>query len=416
MKQDKTSPPPIYDRQLAPRPLGYHLALSSATWLGGAAALPSFLMGLAPIHDSVRDDAEALRKKLLTAPPADLGLAVLTEAQNRISALMAGITAYQQHPLKRTMPPVPGHSLGGTTQLLHYGATPDTKTSPAGVLVIPSLVNPAYILDLSPDHSGMRFLATAGFDPWLVDWAHPGPEECVFDLSDYVTKRLDQALDHVFTQTGGPVHLIGYCMGGNLALALALRHPHKIRSLSLLATPWDFHAESVTLIRALSAIMVGAMTGLPERAAVPLDLLQIFFASLDPSLSDRKFRRFATLDPRSKSAENFVAIEDWANDGMPLARKAAEDCLSGWYGENRTMRGQWLVDGAAVEPQWIMAPMLLVAPAADRIVPPASALALHDRVPKADVMRASSGHVAMVAGRDAESSLWQPLADWLHNR
>ena len=41
-----------------------------------------------------------------------------------------------------------------------------------------------------------------------------------FSLTDYIAGRLEQALDRVLAEVGGPVVLLGYCMGGLLALAL----------------------------------------------------------------------------------------------------------------------------------------------------------------------------------------------------
>ena len=39
-------------------------------------------------------------------------------------------------------------------------------------------------------------------------------------------------------------------------------------------------------------------------------------------------------------ARDFVALEDWLNDGVPLALPVARECLGGWYGDNVPGRGQ----------------------------------------------------------------------------
>ncbi|HYZ31999.1 MAG TPA: hypothetical protein VE684_06905, partial [Crenalkalicoccus sp.] len=49
----------------------------------------------------------------------------------------------------------------------------------------------------------------------------------------------------------------------------------------------------------------------------------------------------------------------------------------------------------------------------DRIVPPASALALAAAIPGAALHRAEGGHIGMVAGGGAEAALWRPLLGWL---
>src|SRR5262249_55897057 len=124
----------------------------------------------------------------------------------------------------------------GTTKLRDY--------HPAGadlpvILVIPSLINRLDILDIDASHSLLRTLAAEGFRPLVVDWDIPGDEEEGFSLDDYMTKRLLPVFDRL---TGAEkVHVFGYCMGGLLALALAALRPERTATLTLLATPWDFH-------------------------------------------------------------------------------------------------------------------------------------------------------------------------------
>src|SRR3989442_583011 len=75
----------------------------------------------------------------------------------------------------------------GSTLLLDY-----RKSSKPGrpILVVPSLINRGYILDLLPERSFMAFLAGEGFRPFLVDWQSPGEAERRFDLGDYILGRL----------------------------------------------------------------------------------------------------------------------------------------------------------------------------------------------------------------------------------
>ena len=124
------------------------------------------------------------------------------------------------------------------------------------ILVIPSLINRSYILDLSEQNSFMRHLgeklSDQGYAPFLLDWGAPGPIEYQYNLADYVKIPLSQALKTLtdWSRDGNadhgtqPITVIGYCMGGVLALALALRNPQVIKNLVLLATPWNFHADS----------------------------------------------------------------------------------------------------------------------------------------------------------------------------
>jgi len=57
--------------------------------------------------------------------------------------------------------------------------------------------------------------------------------------------------------------------------------------------------------------------------------------------------------------------------------------------------------------------VLVVVPAHDRIVPPASAAALADALPLATRLDPPLGHIGMIVGRQAEALMWRPLAAWL---
>ncbi len=396
-----------------PRPLALHLATALTTWLGSLAALPSARLGSMPWSPALEERAAALVPDLAREDLDRLVGAVGGEAVRRLGEMLAGIEAYRRHPYRRALDEPPVVWREGTTRLLDYGATAPEGEGGAVVLFVPSLVNRAYVLDLSERRSLLRDLARRGLRPLLVDWGSPGEAERAFGLDDYIVGRLGAALDRALALAGGPVHLVGYCMGGNLAVALAHRRSAELRSLALLATPWDFHAEGpeqARMLGAAEAVIDGVVEALGE---LPVDIMQAFFAALDPNLAGRKFRAFARMAADSDAAADFVALEDWINDGVPLAAAAARQCLVGWYGENRPARREWLIAGRAVDPAEIDLPALVAVPAADRIVPPASARALARELPRAELLRPPSGHIGMVVGSRAADGLWAPLADWL---
>ncbi len=374
--------PPGPGLRRGPRPLTLHLALAGLSSNGLSGGLPrwnddwtSFLGG----RPSPGGDA--------SLPPVD-------------AALIAGIAAYRRHPYVRDLvdPPV-CWSVGGT-RLLDYGGT-----GPA-LLLVPSLVNRFTVLDLSAERSMARFLVGQGFHVLLLDWGWPGAAEVGLDLDALITRRLVPAMAGL-----GDVIVVGYCMGGLLALAASLVSPG-VRGLALLATPWDFHAgepETVAVGRRLHEHLA-PMIALQGR--LPVDVLQALFSLGDPGSVAARYRAFGALDQDSDRARRFVALEDWLNDGVPLSEAVARDCLLGWYGENRPMRGDWTVAGRAVDPAAIGVPCFVAIPGRDRIVPPETAAPLARLVPGAVVHRPASGHVGMVAGAEAEAALWRPLAGW----
>ncbi|MFC3124017.1 alpha/beta fold hydrolase [Pseudoroseomonas globiformis] len=342
-------------------------------------------------------------------PPDHLRAAVLQRLGRQDRALIAGIAAYRRHPYSRDLPDPPVLWCEGGSRLLDYGG------DGAPLLVVPSLINRAYVLDLMPGHSMLRWLAACGQRVLLLDWGWPGELERGFTLTDYVAGRLERAIASGPVQALGRPVLVGYCMGGMLALAAALRRPEALRGLALLATPWDFHAVEARRAEGLAALLPGLEPVLNATGSLPVDTIQMLFAGLDPWALAAKYRAFAALPPDGARARLFVALEDWLNDGIPLAAPVAREALGGWYGRNDPGQGRWRVAGAAVEPADLVLPAFAAVPRADRIVPPESALALARRLPNARIEMVAAGHIGMAAGSRAEAALWQPLRRWLDN-
>ncbi|HTZ69423.1 MAG TPA: alpha/beta hydrolase, partial [Acetobacteraceae bacterium] len=141
--------------------------------------------------------------------------------------------------------------------------------------------------------------------------------------------------------------------------------------------------------------------------------LQMMFSLLDPGSVAAKYRDFARQDQGSARARMFVALEDWLNDGIPLAAQVARETLRGWYGANSPANGAWRILGLPVQPQLLSMPCFIAAPGRDRIVPPESAKALAGMIANAELHVPTAGHIGMVAGSTAKRVLWEKLAVWL---
>ena len=392
-----------------PRPLPLHLANAITTWLSSRAALPLLRSGLLPLRPEFAEPARALQKSLAGAAHETLAAALDGELRARAGAFLAGIERYRHHPYRRELTEPPTLWQEGTTRLIDYGAD-----GAPPLLVVPSLINRAYILDLAPETSLLRFLAAAGLRPLLVDWGSPAALERGFGLTEYVAGRLEAAADAAEAAAGGqPLGVIGYCMGGLLAVALAARRRRQVRALALLATPWSFHAERAGHARLLGMMAEPLSLACAALGELPVDLLQMLFTATDPLVALRKFSRFAAL-AEGREARHFVAVEDWLNDGVPLALPVARECLAGWYGEDTPApqpRGG--SPGRPVLPHQLEQPALVVVPGQDRIVPPASAEALALALPAAERLVPPLGHIGMIVGSKAPGEVWQPLARWL---
>ena len=374
---------PRANHRLGPRPLMLHLMTAMLPLQSCATASANWSAGWPNFWDLQQADASDLSPD---------------------PVLVAGIAAYRRHPWRRLLADPPVIWAEGGSRLLDYG--------PPGappVLFVPSLVNRAHVLDLMEGGSMLRFLAMGGVRPLLLDWGWPGEEERQFTLTDYIAGRLERAIVAV----GQQLMLAGYCMGGLMAVAGALRRPDLVTRLVLLATPWDFWAADAGGARRLAECLAWLEPAMAFGGAMPVDALQVLFSLIEPGSVAAKYRDFAAQDQQSERARRFVALEDWLNDGVPLAAPVAREVLGEWYGANTPASGRWRVAGASVRPEELRMPCFVGVPARDRIVPRESALGLATRIAGAVVHRPEAGHVGMIAGSLAAEVLWKPLLDWL---
>lgn len=138
---------------------------------------------------------------------------------------------------------------------------------------------------------------------------------------------------------------------------------------------------------------------------VPMEVLQTAFWRMDPERTVKKYARLADSSPDQLA--QFVALEDWANDGEPLTFSAGEELFTALFRDNRPGSGQWIIAGQTVSPEALSCPARQFASTGDRIVP-------FDACPDGiETMASPAGHVGMVVGSSARASLWDPLANWL---
>src|SRR4051794_34235911 len=153
--------------------------------------------------------------------------------------------------VKRPRPPV------GTTpsdavhrenkwRLLRYRPRAEGPAFRTPVLLIPSLINRHYVLDLLPGKSFAEYLVNAGHDVYCIDWGTPGDEDRDLTFDTIVDGYIGRATRVAAKISGADrVHLLGYCMGGTLGAIHAAARPEKIASLVALAAPIRFGGEGL---------------------------------------------------------------------------------------------------------------------------------------------------------------------------
>ncbi|MCK0069169.1 alpha/beta fold hydrolase [Kordiimonas laminariae] len=389
-----------------PRPLSLHFTNSEAIW-GGATLAGKAGLDSGVWHPQLEAAVANLKEQLDGVSDAAFQKELEKQASVRKNKFLKGLNQYLAHAFEPPVTDAPITYEIGCVKLHDLGG------EGAPILLVPSLINPHYILDLMPGRSLATFLRNQGYRPLLVNWGDPGDEEKYFGLDGYISERLIPIIEHVVQMAGKAIPLVGYCMGGTLSVAVAARTEGLISQLVLLAAPWDFNTDKPHPGRRNAPQMLRFLDKLVEGSTVGVDVLQTFFTSVDPTLNDRKFRAYADGKHEGEAVDFFAAMEMWANNGGPLAKKVGQECLSYWYEQNLTMKGEWLVAGLPVRPEDIDCPTFVVAPKGDRLVPQASAFAIAEKISSVTKHVPPSGHIGMVVGDRAKKGLWEPLVNWL---
>ena len=305
----------------------------------------------------------------------------------------------------------------GTAQLLRF-RRPDARPAAARapLLLVPSLINRWYILDLRPAASLVGALVDAGLDVFCLDWGVPNDEDRYLGWDD-VLARLARMVRATRRAVGaGGVGLLGYCMGGTLAAIHAALHPAGVAALVNLAGPIDF-SEGGLLSRLTDRRWFDAEAVAAAGNVQPWQL-QSGFAALRPTLHLAKW--VTRLDRAADPAfgEAFSALEGWSNDNVPFPAAAYGRYVRELYQDNELVAGEHRVAGRRVDLAAITCPVLTVAAERDNICPLPAARALTDRCGTADATLrvVPGGHIGAVVGGRATRETYPALVEWLGAR
>jgi polyhydroxyalkanoate synthase len=316
--------------------------------------------------------------------------------------------------LVRTPPPV------GTTpadvvhaenkwRLLRYRRR-EAARFPTPVLLVPSLINRHYVLDLLPGKSFAEWLVERGHDVYCIDWGTPGDEDRYLTFDDVCDRYIGRAL----RRTGAErAHVLGYCMGGSLAAIHAAAHPERFASLVTLAAPVRFARAG------LLGLWTQSRTFDPRAVVealgnVPWPLLQASFHMLRPTLTLSKVVHMVDRAWDDEFLDGFLALETWGNDNVSFPGECWRTWVEELYRRDAFAKGAFCLSGRPVRIEDVTCPLLVVTFEHDHIVPRYAAQELFERAGSQDkqVLHLPGGHVGAVVSRGAARRLWPALSDF----
>ncbi len=285
-----------------------------------------------------------------------------------------------------------------------------TSREPKGrpVLLVPSMINRWYVLDLRAGASLAGALVDAGLDVWCLDWGAPEDEDRYLEWDD-VVRRLSRMARRVRRETGQQkLSLLGYCMGATLSGIYAALEPEGVGAFANLLGPFDFaHAGALGLMadeRWFDADAVAAAGNVAPQQ------MQAGFTMLRPTAQLAKW--VGVLDRGMD--DGFKALEAWASDNIAFPAAAYRRYIRELYQQNQLVKGEHRVAGRPVHLGDISCKVLTIAASRDVICPKEAALGLNRAVKKADLLEVPGGHVGAVVGGAAKRVLYPALAKFFN--
>lgn len=303
-------------------------------------------------------------------------------------------------------------------RLLHYYPTAE-KTYPVPLVMIFALVNRPYILDLKPGRSIVEVLLNKGIDIYMIDWGVPGDEDKNLNLDHYINRYIDKAINKVKRISGSDkVSVLGYCMGGTMSAMYTALHPKDIKNLILLAAGIDFKVEG-TLNLWGNKPNFDVDKFVDAFGNVPAEFLQSGFLFMKPVQNlVSKYVNFYENIENNNFIENFLAMEKWLNDNIPVAGEVFREFIKYCYQENLLVENKLRINGKLVDLRKIKCSVLNLIAEHDHLVPPESSTVFNDLISSKDkeTIVYPTGHIGMSVSSKSLRDLWPKVADWLISR
>ncbi len=304
----------------------------------------------------------------------------------------------------------------GRFSLLHYKPIVESKQK-TPLLVVYSLINRHYILDLLPNVSVINNLLKQGFDIYATDWGTPDSFDKDLSLENYAYEYVENAVEKIKEMTGSnKVSLFGYCWGGIFALIYSAFHPDSVKNLILHATPID--VEKTTGVIENWTKHINADLLVDSYGNVPGGFLNLAFILRNPVEALLKYRRYFS-EPRSlDEITQFFAIETWLYDSVPIIGEVYREIVDQIYKKNLLIKNKMKVGTDLVDLQKITMPILNIIGSKDDLVPPHSSKSIMDIIPSKDkkLIEFPVGHVGLCIDQSAHEKLWPEVGKWLAHR
>jgi class III poly(R)-hydroxyalkanoic acid synthase PhaC subunit len=267
------------------------------------------------------------------------------------------------------------------------------------LFLVYSLLNKAYILDISEEGSVIGNLTKQGYDVYLLDWGSPGLEDKDLSLDNYILDYLEVAVKRALRHSGAKeISLVGYCIGGMLSAILTSLTDLPIENLVLAAVPIDY-SDAIVPSKWVKALQNGTLNF--DRFAdayevIPSEFLYAIFMGLQgfnigPTIN------LITRAHDERYVDKWRRMDKWMKDAVTFSGAAFKQMMNELYKENKLVKGEMKIGGRKVDLTNITCSTLVITSTRDELVLESQSLPIMDLISSEDktYQHVEAGHVSL---------------------
>jgi polyhydroxyalkanoate synthase len=289
------------------------------------------------------------------------------------------------------------------------------------VLLVPPLAAPAICFDLRRGCSLAEHLLRGGRETYLVDYGPVRFSDRTLGLEHWIDDVLPNAVRAASEDAGGrPVQLVGWCLGGILALLAQCADPDlPVASTALVASPFDFtRVPMVAPLRPVAAVTQGQLVTQLYRvlggAPAPLVKRGYQLAGFDKYVM-KPWTIARGLHDRELLAQ--IEAVDAFMDGMhAYPGRTFGQLYHRFFRSNDLADGRLALSDRTLDVADVNVPVLSIAGRGDGIAPVAACHHVGELLTGAPSVRletAPGGHLGVLTGRAARGTTWVLLDRFL---
>jgi polyhydroxyalkanoate synthase len=308
---------------------------------------------------------------------------------------------------------------GPQRTVLRYTVGPRTQR-PRGnpVLLVPPLAAPAICFDLRRGCSLVEYLVANGHPTYLVDYGEISFADRSLGIEHWIDAVIPDAMRAVTADAGKrPVHLVGWSLGGIMALLVAADDPRRrIASVTMVGSPFD--VTQVPLVAPFRPLLnIGGGFGLTfayrALGGAPAYLVQRAYELA-------AFEKYVTkplVMARNIGDRDFLAqieaVDHFMGSMLAYPGRTFGQLFHRMIRGNELARGEFDVGGRTVRVADARAPVLSIAGRDDGIAPKPSVHHIAALIPDVELSTAPGGHLGVLTGRAARRTTWPTIHDFL---